>query len=311
MKLVFVDEPVALADYFEEAIPTGIEFVAYQSPPIDERQIIHRAQGADVIVVDPVSVYSSHTLRQLPSVRTIITLSVDTHHIDTAYCKSNDISIINFPGLNARGAAEAAIARASELRRGTNGRGRELHNCTLGVIGAGHVGAAVTELGHALGMNVLCHTRRGTPERARRLGIRSFTSMRNVLRECEVIVAAIGGDRDTKNAITDALLREMQPDAVFVSVGRWNAFDIYTLADMKYRGLLAGVAIDCSAPRPPESLFEDVLIQEFVRTPGVILTPDLHTITDEARRKLASQLRCELEKLSRQGAKLRSTLRGR
>jgi D-3-phosphoglycerate dehydrogenase / 2-oxoglutarate reductase len=323
MKVVFVNEPAILKDHATEVLSLpGIEFAVHSTPPFDERQIVDRTEGADVAVIDPSTEYPSHILRRLPGLKTIVTMSVATHHIDTRYCNANNINVISFPRFNAQGAAEAAITQASILRHQLSNRplltdrqrsttARELDGCTLGVVGAGHVGAAIVNLGRALGMQVLCHTRRGTPERARSLGLRSFTTMREVLRESEIIIAAVGGGHDAKNAIDSALLREMQPDAVFVNIGQWNSADIYTLADMKYRGVIAGVAIDCNAPGPPSTFFDNVLIQEFMRTPGVHLTPDKGAITDEARARLATQLRETITQLaSRQAATLRSTRRG-
>jgi D-3-phosphoglycerate dehydrogenase len=307
-------EPDVLGDHLEDILTLdGIDFTVHDTSPVDERQLLEAARDADVIVVDPSTSYRSHVLRQLPELRAIVTTSVDVWHIDLAYCKANNVRIVNFPGFNARGAAEAAVAYGALLFRGlpvvvgghvvdgpgTKVTSRELAGRTLGVVGAGHVGAEIVGMGKMHGMEVLCHTRRSTHDRARKLGLRDFVSLRELLVQSDIVIAAIGGDNDAANAIPPELLRKMRPDAVFVNIGQWNVADMHTLADMKHRGRLAGAAIDCNSPGPPVELLDDILIKEFVRTPRVFLIPDLGSITEDARASLAERLRNALDELRR------------
>lgn len=82
------------------------------------------------------------------AVRFIGTATIGTDHIDTEYCASRGITVASAPGCNAAAVAQyvrVALRALALDRPGT----------TLGIIGVGHVGSLVAEVGRRAGMHVL------------------------------------------------------------------------------------------------------------------------------------------------------------
>jgi phosphoglycerate dehydrogenase-like enzyme len=320
VEVVFVDVPQVLGMRAQAVMAVaGMKFTAYETPPYDDDEIVVRARDADVIVVDPVTNYRSHVLRRLPRLQVIVTTSVDTDHIDLQYCRSNGIEVINFPGFNARAAAEAALTFALALMRGLptsrevfkraerlsdvvsvtpNVNVGEMAGRCLGVIGAGSVGAELISLGRSTGMTTICHTKHPGGDRARRLGLKSFTSLKKLLSDADLVVLAVDASTDLP-VIGAEQLNAMRPEAILVNVGAWQAVDLLALADAIYRQRIAGAAIDCHAPGPPPEVFQNVLVQEMLRSPNVLFSPDLSSATDESAERLAALLVEAFEDITR------------
>lgn len=318
INVVFIDHLKLLMDAMPKfaKIP-NVRVTSYGAAPIDEQQIVERAKSADVIVVDVVTRYSAEVLQQLPRLRAIITTSVDTHHIDVGYCRRNAIEVVNFPGFNAPGAAEAAFAYALAILRDipiarqhvvnfgfnlsnqaiSHLMGWELAGKTLGVVGAGNVGAEIIRIGTALNMNVIATTKRPSAARARRLGLTKFTTLTDLLKQSEVVMLAVGHQNDGNALLKAPELRRINPEAILVNVGSWDVVDLHALAEAIYKRRLAGVAIDCSAPGPPPELLQHILIQEMIRSPNVLLLPDLSSSTQESSDRLIQQMHQVLTRL--------------
>ena len=85
-------------------------------------------------------------------VKFVATATIGFDHIDTAYLEKAGIGWTNCPGCNA--ASVAQYMRSVLLLLESNFR-FPLSSATLGVVGCGHVGSLVAEVGRTLGMRVL------------------------------------------------------------------------------------------------------------------------------------------------------------
>lgn len=86
------------------------------------------------------------------AVKFIGTATIGYDHIDTNYCEQNHIFWTNAPGCNSGSVCQYI---ASVLVSISTHYGIDLKTKTIGVIGAGHVGAKVIKAAKLLGMNVL------------------------------------------------------------------------------------------------------------------------------------------------------------
>jgi D-3-phosphoglycerate dehydrogenase len=97
---------------------------------------------------------------------------VGVDNIDMEAATRRGVAVVNAPGGNTRSTAELAFAlllaaarRVAEADRSVRAgrwerkalRGRQLYGNTLGVIGAGRIGAEVARRAHAFGMRVLAY----------------------------------------------------------------------------------------------------------------------------------------------------------
>lgn len=92
------------------------------------------------------------TLLTGSQVKLIVTATIGYDHIDTQYCREAGITWINCPGCNAR-SVEQYIQSVLILlhQEGLINR----NNCTLGIVGVGHVGSSILNLSHRMGLRVL------------------------------------------------------------------------------------------------------------------------------------------------------------
>lgn len=112
-------------------------------------------------------------------VQFIATATIGFDHIDTDYLHAAGIAWTSCPGCNAGSVAQYVRAALILLERE---RGLSLSHSTLGVVGVGHVGTQVCEVGRALGMEVLCCD----PPRADR-GESGFLSLEELAARCDVL----------------------------------------------------------------------------------------------------------------------------
>ena len=104
-------------------------------------------------------------------VRFIATATIGFDHIDTDFCRASGITWTNAPGCNA-----ALLLLERE-------RGFSLRGACLGVVGVGHVGSRVADVGRRLGMTVLCCD----PPRAEAEGPEGFTSLEELVSRSDLI----------------------------------------------------------------------------------------------------------------------------
>ncbi len=104
------------------------------------------------------------------SVKFIGTATIGFDHIDTQYCKKNNIIWTNAPGCNSFSVQQyiaAALLKISSENK------FNLKDKTLGIIGVGNVGSKVEKFAQILGMKVLLND----PPRARKEGRKIFISL--------------------------------------------------------------------------------------------------------------------------------------
>lgn len=201
------------------------------------------------------------------------------------------VLVANVPGANALTVAEHAIWSAlallrrypavnADLRRqgweagrAHSSAGRELSGRTLGIFGAGNIGAEIARIGrHGFGMDVIATTR--TPANLPKdIAPVDFETL---LARSDVLVLACPLTEATRGVIDATALARMKPGAVLVNVSRGPVTDETALADALARGHLGGAAIDVFSTQP---LPAD---HPFLTLPNVVLTPHMAGITEES-----------------------------
>ena len=160
--------------------------------------------------------------------------------------------------------------------------GRELAGQTLGIIGLGHIGRRIAQLGHAFGMQVL-GTRRSihTSKEQESEVDQSFLpeQLHELLPLCDYVVISVPLTRETEKLIGEAELRMMRSNTYLVNIARGRVIDEQALVRALREGWIAGAGLDVTEkePLPPESPLYSM--------PNVILTPHIsgNTVHYEAR----------------------------
>lgn len=254
--------------------------------------------GAAALVVRSRTRVDEALLARADSLEVIGRAGAGVDNIDVPAATRRGIAVLNAPGGNTVSTAEltlglllAAVRRIPEADRAVRGggwprselRGAELRGKTLGVIGAGRIGAELVRLGRALGMRVLVTDPYVTEERARDL-LAQRVELPALLGQADFVTVHTPLTDATRRMIGRAELELMKPGAVLVNAARGGIVDEAALAAALREGRLGGAALDVfeSEPLPARSPLREA--------PRLVLTPHLGAATGEAQREVAIEI---------------------
>ena len=167
--------------------------------------------------------------------------------------------------------------------------GGTLAGKTLGVIGAGNIGAHIAEKAKCLGMRVLGVSRRGRPAAPPFDRVVAVDRLEEILNLCDHIVLALPSTAGTRHLIGKPELARMKPTAYFYNVGRGACVDTAALTQALAAGAIAGAGLDVfeEEPLPADSPLRAM--------PNVLVTPHASAIApqylDLAAEEFAENLR--------------------
>lgn len=186
--------------------------------------------------------------------------------VDVPACTRAGVCVVNQAGSNAGAVAEHTIGlmlglskRIAEsdrrLRRGERFTrqeimGFDLQHRVLGLVGIGHTGSRVAQLGLALGMRVLAHDPLLDAGEIARRGAQPVT-MRELLQLADVVSLHCPLDPSTAGMMDAKAFAAMKPGALFISTARGGIHDEVALFDALTSGHLAGAGLDVWAVEPP------------------------------------------------------------
>ncbi|QUW20143.1 phosphoglycerate dehydrogenase [Agrococcus sp. Marseille-Q4369] len=154
--------------------------------------------------------------------------------------------------------------------------GRELRGATLGILGLGSIGKAVTGIAKGFGMHVVAYDPYFDGEFAAAHDVRR-AELDEVLRQSDFVTLHLFLDESTRNLIDAERLRLMKSDAVLVNTARGGIVDEEALVEAVRSGVIGGAALDVFAdePLPADSAL--------LHTPGILATTHVAGATREAR----------------------------
>jgi glycerate dehydrogenase len=152
----------------------------------------------------------------------------------------------------------------------------ELEGQTMGIVGFGRIGQAVTRLATAFGMNVLVCTpsRHSAPS-----GVR-FVDLETLFRQSDVVSLHCPLTPQTHHLVNRDRLSWMKLSAFLLNTSRGMLIDEQYLAYALNSGLIAGAGLDVLSEEPPPS--EHILL----KARNCIITPHLAWATRAARLRL-------------------------
>src|SRR5690606_19922658 len=115
----------------------------------------------------------------------------------------------------------------------------ELSGLTMGLIGLGAVGKAVTHIAKAFGMHVIGYSRSG-PGDSGVVGV----ALEDVLRRSDVLSLHCPLTPQTQNLINADRLALIKPSALLINTGRGALIDEAALAAALHAGKLGGAGLD-------------------------------------------------------------------
>lgn len=260
---------------------------AHDRTPSGQR--LERASEADLLLTNKTLV-DAELIAQLPTLRYIGLLSTGTNAVDLDAARERGIPVTNVPAYSTDSVVQMVFAHIlrftqrvglhdASVRDGgwaaqpdfcyTLAPLIELSGKTLGVIGLGHIGRRVAEVGRAFGMNVIHHSRSdaGLPLEA-------------VFRQCDFLTLHCPLTSDTHHLINATTLGWMKSTAFLVNTGRGDLIDECALADALRAGSVAGAGLDVLQREPPTAA------HPLHDLPTCTITPHIAWATRAARERL-------------------------
>ncbi|MDN4476379.1 NAD(P)-dependent oxidoreductase [Demequina sp. SYSU T00192] len=158
--------------------------------------------------------------------------------------------------------------------------GRDLAGSTVGVLGAGRIGAPLLRMLAALEARALFTDARDLPAVAAATGARQV-ALPTLLAESDVLVVLLPLDESTRGTVGAAELARMKPGAILVNTARGPVVDEAALLDALRDGSLAGAGLDVHGDEPLAADHPLLALEQVVITPhlgGSTLECDLELV---------------------------------
>lgn len=153
----------------------------------------------------------------------------------------------------------------------------DLWGKTLGVIGVGRIGSAVSRKTiAAFNMQVLGYDPYVDAQTLAGYGVRKVDRLEEMLPVCDFVTVHCPGGTETRHMINDHTLALMKPGAYLINTARGTIVDEEALVKALQRGQIAGAAIDVYDPEPPRAG------NPLLHMENVIVTPHFCAMTAES-----------------------------
>lgn len=162
--------------------------------------------------------------------------------------------------------------------------GQDVFGKTLGIVGLGHIGAAIARRGfYGFNMNILYHNRREKIEMAQSLNAQ-YCGLPELLQRSDFVVIAVDLNADSQALMGAKEFAQMQSHAVFVNIARGSVVDEAALIEVLQQGKIFAAGLDVYEKEP---LQESPLFS----LPNVVTLPHIGSATAETRKKMV-ELAC-------------------
>lgn len=227
--------------------------------PIEELAIL--AEGSEILAADPDNLGGfekasggrlSQLMDRLPSLKGVALSTTSFGWIDLDYCRKRGIAVTNVPYYSTESVAEQVLALLICLakkiiltdRRTQRGEyrldmGSELKGNGLGVIGLGHIGSRVAELGVAVGMRVAAWNR--SPKQLEGVEMKSLDE---VLSGSDAISINLADNKETHHFVTEERIGKMRDGVVIVNLSERGIVDEQAMGGALKSGKVASYAYE-------------------------------------------------------------------
>lgn len=297
--------------YFKDA---GYHNVTHLSKALTGSELIAAVADAHIVGIRSRTQLSAEVLGAAEKLTAIGCFCIGTNQVDLTAAALKAVPVFNAPYSNTRSVAELVIAECVMLLRGIPAKSTaahrgvwiksaagsyELRGKTLGIVGYGHIGAQVSVLAEAMGLNVVFY------DVVNKLALgnaRPCASLEALLEQSDIVTLHVPETPQTQNLIDAQAIARMREGAHLINASRGTVVDIPALAAALESGRLAGAAIDVFPVEPKGK--DDEFVTPLRGMDNVILTPHIGGSTQEAQANIGTEVAEKLVRYSDNGSTL-------
>ncbi len=264
-----------------------------------KEQLIDLVSDKDALVSLLVNEIDQTVLDAAPNLKIIANYAVGFNNIDIEAATARNVIVTNTPDVLTEATADLAWALLLGIARRIpesdqflrDGKfegwkpnlllGRSVYGKTLGIIGMGRIGEAVTERAKGFNMNVLYYNRRQlSPEKEKKLNAR-YVNLEELLCSSDYISLHAPLTDDSYHLIGKRELDLMKPSSYIINTSRGPLINEAELTEALKNNKIAGAGLDVYEREP-------ALEPMLTRLKNVVLAPHVGSATIETRVEMAN-----------------------
>lgn len=268
---------------------------------IEPAELLQVIGEYDALIIRGRTKVTKEVMDAASNLKAIGRAGVGVDNIDLEAAKAHGVTVVNAPVATTVAVAELGfglmLALAREIPRADAGmkqenwlkkefNGSELNGKTLGIIGYGNIGRALSKYAQAFGMKVICYNRRRDLDEVRSTGAEPV-SLDEIYEQADIISFHLPLNADSKHMINDETFAKMKDGVKIVDVARGGVIDEAALLRALESGKVSGAALDVFEKEPP-------LTWELAKHPKVIAVPHIGGQTNEAQLRVAEDIASEV-----------------
>ncbi|MFC1650666.1 D-2-hydroxyacid dehydrogenase [Candidatus Latescibacterota bacterium] len=268
-----------------------------RTPP---REVLSRAGGAEILLTNK-TVLDRKIIENLPGLKYIGVMATGYNVVDMEAAGEYGVIVTNVPEYATKSVAQMVFSLLLELsshvgyHAETVRGGRwsnsidfcywdktlvELDGLTMGIIGYGMIGRAVTKLAMSFGMKVLVNNKQATSDDPEI----KFVGLDELFAESDVVSLHCPLTPLSKEIINSKSIALMKKTAFLINTGRGPLVNESHLAEALNSGKIAGAGLDVLSTEPPS---ED---NPLFSAKNCYITPHLAWATQASRERLMNTL---------------------
>jgi len=263
--------------------------------PRSDEEMIECIRDVDAIMLGDFQL-SKSIIEKAERLKIISRIGVGYNNVDVTAATRRKIIVTNVPGALSDSVAEhtillmLAVARRLVVADKSVREGRwtdyfqhapsiELNGKTLGLIGFGAIGKAVSQRAKAFNMKVMVYDPYVDDNKAAQLGCQRV-ELDRLVKESDVVSVHTPLTTETERLIGERELNLMKKSAILINTARGTVVDESSLIGALKKRTIAGAGLDVLVSEPPQ------LDNPLFELDNVILTPHSAGFTLEVMRRL-------------------------
>ena len=287
--------PQPAVDYLIEA---GYQVSVYRKETaISKSELIKNIKNSDAVISLLTEKFDKEVLDQMKNCKVIANYAVGFNNIDVEYAKKKNIIVTNTPDVLTDSTADLAIAlmlacarRIVEAEKFLMQKkykgwkpqlllGMELKNKTLGILGAGRIGAAVAVRAKSFGMKIIYSNKSNNKSLEAETSAKKV-STEKLLSVSDIVSIHLPLNSETFHLLNKDKLSLMKKDSILINTARGEIIDEKELIKLLKKKSIRCAGLDVFDNEPN-------LNEEFYKLKNVVILPHIGSATEEARTNMA------------------------